>query len=49
MDVYSALHVTSHIKYFSFEIIGNCLAKAPSAQEEKIEYFPSAFMKIKVF
>lgn len=48
MDVCSALHVISHIKYFSFEIIGNYLAKAPSAQEENVEYLQSALMKIKV-
>lgn len=49
MDVNSAFYVVSHIKYFSVEIIGNCLAKALSAQEENMECFQSAFMNMKVF
>lgn len=48
MDVCSALHAISHIKYFSFEIIGNYLAKSPSAQEENVERLRSAVMKTKL-
>lgn len=48
MDVCSVLHAISHIKYFSFEIIGNYLAKSPSAQEENVEHLQCAVMKTKV-